>query len=319
MSRRPYLLAAAALAAAIVLIALFVRDDFIRPYGGDVLVTAFLCAAVRTVLPRRPRLLPLWVFLFAAAVEIGQFFGLVDRLGLGGIPFFRIALGTTFSLADLLCYAVGCALFWAVEHRARTAAANLRHNRALADTADACRGPDGLCHGQRREPLGTMRFGFFSVGRSGCGPIGICNALRLLGTDIPLPDVIAACEWGTPIAGAAMGLSPLNIPAITRRLLHRAGRHDLRVRGTLLPPETPPANGALILTHLNGKKLKDGAHTVAVYAAEDGTVCVANAFNRSSAAMHCASIETYLRGRYMLYAVELTRHNPKADPAQKRD
>lgn len=305
MSRRPYLLAAAALAAAIVAIALFVRDDFIRPYGGDVLVTAFLCAAVRTVLPRRPRLLPLWVFLFAAAVEIGQFFGLVDRLGLGSIPFFRIALGTTFSAADLLCYAVGCALFWAVEHRARTAAANRRHNRQLADAADACRGADGLYHGQRREGLGAMRFGFFPVGRSGCGPIGICNALRLLGTDIPLPEVIAACEWGTPIAGAAMGLSPLTIPAITRRLLRRADRRDLRVQGTLLPPDAVPADSALILTHLNGKKLKDGAHTVAVYAAEDGTVCVANAFNRSSAAARYASVKAYLRGRRMLYAIAI--------------
>lgn len=303
--RLPYAAAAAILVIVIVLIALFVRDDFIRPYGGDVLVTVLICCTIRAVWPRRPRLLPLLVFLFAAAVEIGQFFGMVDRLGLGGIPFFRIALGTTFSAADLLCYAVGCALFWAVEHREAAAVANLHHNRVLSDAVDVCRDADGLYHGQRREPLGTMRFGFFAVGRSGCGPIGICNALRLLGTDIPLPDVIAACERGTPIAGAALGLSPLTIPAITRRLLHRADRHDLRVRGMLLPPEIVPVDGALILTHLNGAKLKNGAHTVAVYAAENGTVCVANAFNRSSAAARYPSIEAYLRGRRMLYAVAI--------------
>ena len=95
-----------------ILIALFVRDDFIRPYGGDILVTVLICAAVRIVFPTGVRLLPLWVFLFAAAVEIGQYFNFVTLLGLGNIAFFRILLGSTFSLADLLCYAAGCLLFW---------------------------------------------------------------------------------------------------------------------------------------------------------------------------------------------------------------
>ena len=95
-----------------ILIALFVRDDFIRPYGGDILVTVLICAAVRIVVPTGVRLLPLWVFLFAAGVEIGQYFDFVTLLGLGNIAFFRILLGSTFSFADLLCYAAGCALFW---------------------------------------------------------------------------------------------------------------------------------------------------------------------------------------------------------------
>ena len=95
-----------------ILIALFVRDDFIRPYGGDILVTVLICAAVRIVFPTGVRLLPVWVFLFAAGVEIGQYFDFVTLLGLGNISFFRILLGSTFSVADLLCYAAGCLLFW---------------------------------------------------------------------------------------------------------------------------------------------------------------------------------------------------------------
>ena len=94
-----------------ILIALFVRDDFIRPYGGDILVTVLICAAVRILFPTGIRLLPLWVFLFAAGVEIGQYFDFVTLLGLGDIAFFRILLGSTFSFADLLCYAAGCVLF----------------------------------------------------------------------------------------------------------------------------------------------------------------------------------------------------------------
>ena len=95
-----------------ILIALFVRDDFIRPYGGDILVTVLICAAVRIAFPTGIRFLPLWVFLFAAAVEIGQYFDFVTLLGLGNIAFFRILLGSTFSVADLICYAAGCLLFW---------------------------------------------------------------------------------------------------------------------------------------------------------------------------------------------------------------
>ena len=94
-----------------ILIALFVRDDFIRPYGGDILVTVLICAAVRILFPTAIRLLPLWVFLFAAGVEIGQYFDFVTLLGLEDIAFFRILLGSTFSVADLLCYAAGCVLF----------------------------------------------------------------------------------------------------------------------------------------------------------------------------------------------------------------
>lgn len=95
-----------------ILIALFVRDSFIRPYGGDILVTILICCFVRIFFPDKLKSLPLWVFLFAAAVEIGQYFDFVALLGLGEIKFFRILLGTSFSVIDLICYAVGCVLFF---------------------------------------------------------------------------------------------------------------------------------------------------------------------------------------------------------------
>lgn len=98
-----------------VLIALFVRDAFIRPYGGDILVTILICCLVRTVYPFGIRLLPVWVFLFAAAVEVAQYFDIVSLLGLGDIAFFRILLGTSFSFIDLICYAAGCFIFFVVE------------------------------------------------------------------------------------------------------------------------------------------------------------------------------------------------------------
>ena len=95
-----------------VLIALFIRDRFIRPYGGDILVTLLICCVIRVILPRGYRL-PIGggVLLFAILVEVGQYFGLVYLLGLGHIEFFRILIGTGFSWWDMVCYAAGCAVF----------------------------------------------------------------------------------------------------------------------------------------------------------------------------------------------------------------
>ena len=113
--RLGYAAAFAAILIVEVLIALFVRDDFIRPYGGDILVTVLICCFGRIFFPTGARLLPLWVFFFAAAVEFGQYFDFVTMLGLGDSAFFRILLGSTFSWADIVCYGVGCAAVWAVE------------------------------------------------------------------------------------------------------------------------------------------------------------------------------------------------------------
>ena len=110
-----YMTAFLAVLVAEVLIGLYVRDAFIRPYGGDILVTVLLCCFGRVFFPDRIKLLPLWIFLFAAAVEIGQYFDLVTLLGVHHIPFLRIALGTTFSVPDLVCYGTGCILFFLCE------------------------------------------------------------------------------------------------------------------------------------------------------------------------------------------------------------
>lgn len=91
-----------------VCIALFVNDSFIRPYVGDMLVTLLLCCLCRVIVPDKVRLLPVYVFAFAACVELGQYFDLVALLGLSDNRILSIALGRTFSWLDLICYAIGC-------------------------------------------------------------------------------------------------------------------------------------------------------------------------------------------------------------------
>ncbi len=95
-------------------IALFIHDDFIRPYVGDVLVTVLICSFLRIFIPEGVRLLPAYVFIFSAVVEIAQYFDIVKILGLQDNRILSTLIGRTFSLLDLLCYAVGCILFFCI-------------------------------------------------------------------------------------------------------------------------------------------------------------------------------------------------------------
>lgn len=98
-----------------VIIAIFVRDSFIRPYGGDILVTVLLCALVRIIFPKGIKLLPLYVFAFSVLVELAQYINIVELLGLSDIAFFRIIIGTSFSPIDIICYGAGCLIFFLAE------------------------------------------------------------------------------------------------------------------------------------------------------------------------------------------------------------
>lgn len=106
--RLKYLIAFLLMFTVEVLIAAFVRDGFVRPYLGDVFVVILIYFFVRIFFPEGIRLLPLYIFLFAAAVEVLQYFDFVGMTGLGESRIARIVFGSTFSFADILCYAVGC-------------------------------------------------------------------------------------------------------------------------------------------------------------------------------------------------------------------
>jgi len=112
--RLPYLLAFIPLLLLEIIIAVFVHDRFIRPYVGDVLVTVLLCCLGRVIHPEKPRWLAVWVLLFSFAVEGLQGLNIAGKLGLTG-TWLGILIGSTFDLADMVCYAVGCLLFFFAE------------------------------------------------------------------------------------------------------------------------------------------------------------------------------------------------------------
>lgn len=98
-----------------ILIALYVNDRFIRPYGGDVLVVILLGCLYRSIRPRGSLWLSGGIFVLAVGVELTQYFHFVDLLGLGDITFFRILLGTSFAWADIWSYGAGCVFFLAMD------------------------------------------------------------------------------------------------------------------------------------------------------------------------------------------------------------
>jgi hypothetical protein len=73
---RRYFLIAVALFVIEVIIALFVRDRFIRPYGGDFLVVIMLYYGVKAFVQTPPRTIALSVLLFAYTLEISNISGL---------------------------------------------------------------------------------------------------------------------------------------------------------------------------------------------------------------------------------------------------
>lgn len=102
-----YLILTILLLAIEVLIALFAHDRFIRPYVGDVLVMMVLYTFVRIFIPERIKALPAYLLGFAVAVEIAQYFRIVERLGFENNRFFSVLIGSVFDMKDIVCYAVG--------------------------------------------------------------------------------------------------------------------------------------------------------------------------------------------------------------------
>lgn len=105
-----YFISTILLLAVEVCIALFVHDDFIRPYIGDVLVVVVIYTFIRIFIPERFRLIPLYIFVFAAGVEIAQYFDIVQIFHLENNGFLSILIGSTFDIKDIICYGVGCLL-----------------------------------------------------------------------------------------------------------------------------------------------------------------------------------------------------------------
>lgn len=112
-----HLAAAAILFAVEVVIALFVRDGFVRPYLGDVLATAMVYFAVRAVTPLGRAGAAAMALGLGVVIELGQLLNVLEHAGLGGSRVARVVFGGVFDVKDLACYAVGVGLAVLLDRR----------------------------------------------------------------------------------------------------------------------------------------------------------------------------------------------------------
>ena len=88
-------------------IALFVHDNFIRPYFGDFLVVMLLYCFLKSFINVSVWAAAGLVLLFSFAIETAQYFNMVEKLGLQHYKIAKVVLGNSFAWMDLLAYVLG--------------------------------------------------------------------------------------------------------------------------------------------------------------------------------------------------------------------
>ena len=96
-------------------IAVFVKDRFIRPFVGDVLVVVLIYCFVRTFTNFSFWKTAFGVFLFASLIETLQYFDYVKLLGLENNRILSVMMGRTFEWSDYAAYLTGFLLIIAME------------------------------------------------------------------------------------------------------------------------------------------------------------------------------------------------------------
>jgi hypothetical protein len=90
-----------------VIIITLVEDNFVNFYVNKVFVIVFLYCFIRIFIPKKIRLLPLYVFLIACEIALLQYFYFYKFLGLTEDPVMKAVVGTPSMWIDILCYAIG--------------------------------------------------------------------------------------------------------------------------------------------------------------------------------------------------------------------
>lgn len=100
---RKYFIVAVLLFIIEVLIAVYIRDSFVRPYAGDFLVVLLLYSFVKSFLKISVKKAIFGVLLFSWLVEGLQYIEIIKLLELNDI-ILRVVLGNHFEWLDMLIY-----------------------------------------------------------------------------------------------------------------------------------------------------------------------------------------------------------------------
>jgi hypothetical protein len=98
-----------------ILIALYVHDQIVRPYIGDLLVVILIYCFVKAFFNFPVITTSIFVLIFACLVETLQYFKFIEFVGLEKSNIARVLMGTDFEWIDIVAYSVGIALVIAIE------------------------------------------------------------------------------------------------------------------------------------------------------------------------------------------------------------
>lgn len=98
-----------------VLIALYLTDNFIRPYVGDVLVVILIYYFVKAFVHIGIWPLAIATLLFSYLIETLQYFQFVKLIGLGDNKLANIVIGNYFAWEDMIAYTIGITIVVFIE------------------------------------------------------------------------------------------------------------------------------------------------------------------------------------------------------------
>ena len=90
-----------------VIIAVFIDDGIIRPFGGDFLIVIFLYCCLKSFIVLDTLFIAMIALLISYMMETLQYFKIVDILGLEKSALARTIIGTYFSWMDIMAYTLG--------------------------------------------------------------------------------------------------------------------------------------------------------------------------------------------------------------------
>ncbi len=102
-----YFILAVALFLTEVAIELYVHDNFVRPYIGDLLVVILLYCMVKSILNTPVLITAISVLIFSYLIETLQYLNITKMMGLENSYTAKILLGNYFAWGDILAYTAG--------------------------------------------------------------------------------------------------------------------------------------------------------------------------------------------------------------------
>ena len=105
--KKTYLISSVLLLIVEILIALYAKDDFIRPILGDYLASILLCCCFATFLKISINKIAFITLLISYFIEGLQYINILDLLNLKQFTLLEIIFGTSSSWTDMLAYTLG--------------------------------------------------------------------------------------------------------------------------------------------------------------------------------------------------------------------